>query len=112
MKEKLDIFELMAEAEQAENTVLNLPPDVRILFSGYQKSIMSLLTFSNVVAVADWAAHHPDQWEILKLHYIHPDLSNSDIAHLVGKTNSVVNYTIKQKSFISINDYWRKPNEK
>lgn len=108
-RDKIDIFELLAEAEQAEKTVLNLPPDVRVLFSGYQKLIMKLLTFSNVVAVADWAAQHPDKWEILKIHYMHPDLSYTDIAHIVGATRGTVNFCIKHNSFIKPNDYWSLP---
>ena len=107
--DKINIFDLLAEAERAQHTVLEMPPEVRCQLSGYEKSVLNLLTFGNIVALADWAAQHPDKWAILKLHYINPELSYGDIAHLVGVTRGIVDFCIRQKVFIESNDYWSLP---
>jgi len=101
----LNIFDLLREAEEAENTVIKLPEAVRVQLSGYNKTRLRLLTFENIVALADWAVKYPDRWKVLKLHHLKPSLSTRDIALLVDRKVSIVNQYLQMDNIDPV-EYW------
>lgn len=103
----IDIFDLLKEAEQAEQSVIHLPDAVKVQLSGYNKSRLKMLTFSNIVALADWASKYPERWEILKLHYLNPGLSSRDIALCTNQRTKYVDAIIHTVNFIDPNEYWQ-----
>ena len=104
VREVVKISDLLDQARAAEAIVL--PEEVRARLCTFDLVRLRLLTFRHMIALADYAAENPKRWDILKLRYLNPDLSQHQIAQFAGVTFSVARYWIKNA--VITEDIWKK----
>ena len=106
MADCVNIFDLLNEARQAEQQVIHLPAAVRVQLCGFNVVRLRLLTFENVVALADFAAENPNRWRGVFLHHMNPELPQKNIAELCSVGNDTVGQWLKS-AYLDPEAYWK-----
>ena len=105
MADCVNIFDLLNEAKQAEQQVICLPVAVRTQLCGFDVVRLRLLTFENVVALADFAAENPERWRGIFLHHMNPELPQKTIAQFCGVGRDTVGQWLKS-AYLDPKAYW------
>lgn len=105
MTDCVNIFDLLDEAKQAERQAVYLPVAVRAQLCGFDVVRLRLLTFENVVALADFAAENPERWRGIFLHHMNPELPQKTIARFCGVGRDTVGQWLKS-AYLDPEAYW------
>ena len=106
MADCVNIFDLLKEATQAGQQIIRLPAAVRVQLCGFDVVRLRLLTFQNVVALADFAAENPERWRGMFLHHMNPELPEKSIAKSCGVSADTMKRWLKSP-YLDPESYWK-----